>query len=376
VRILYFSDNSSDHNFRFLEKFVAYGLEVIFLDATRGAAAGRPIPAGVRSVRFQRGVPRDAGPRQYENIVPELKSLLRDLHPDVVHAGPVPTCGYAAALTDFHPLLVMPWGSDLIAYADRNLEWRRATEIALRAADGFFPDCDAVRAAGERFVTFANDRVVQFPWGIQPGSFSPRGPAVSRDNLNFSTDSFTFISTRSWEPVYDIPVLVEAFNLARQQNKRLRLVLLGDGSEAARVRSFIAEHNLGSVVVTPGFVAAAEMPNWFRAADAYVSCTRSDGTSISLLQAMATGLPVIVTDIGPNREWVVEDKNGWLAPVGSSEEFAEKLLRVASLEPTDREAISERNQSTVAQRADWDRNFPTLLCLYENLASSVAEMKA
>ena len=301
--------------------------------------------------------------------------MVRDLRPDVLHAGPVQTCGYAAALSGFHPLLIMPWGSDLIAYADRNPDWMRATEIALRAADGFFPDCNAVRAAGERFVTFPNEKIVQFPWGIKSGSFSPQGAAISRESLGFSTDSFIFASTRSWEPVYDIPVLLQAFHRAWQQNNRLRLILLGHGSEAARVRAFIVEHELGCVVATPGLVPAAEMPRWFRAANAYVSCTRSDGTSISLLQAMATGLPAIVSDIASNREWVTKEKNGWLASVGSSEEFAEKLLRAANLKTGDREAISGRNQRIVAERADWDSNFPGLLRLYETLVSSAVEMK-
>ncbi|HXM63767.1 MAG TPA: glycosyltransferase family 4 protein [Terriglobales bacterium] len=375
MRILYFSDNSSDHNLRFLEKFVSEGLEVIFLDATQGAKPVRSLPAGVASVSFKRCVPRDANPSQYEGIVSELRFLLRDVRPDVVHAGPVQTCGYAAALSGFHPLLIMPWGSDLIAYADRNPEWMHATEIALRAADGFFPDCNAVRAAGERFVTFANEKIVQFPWGIRSGSFSPLGPAVSRESLGFGSDSFTFISTRSWEPIYDIHVLLQAFHQAWQQNELLRLILLGDGSEAEWVRRFIAEHDLGSVVATPGLIPAAEMPRWFRSANAYVSCTRSDGTSISLLQAMATGLPAIVTDIPSNREWVTENMNGWLASVGSAEEFAEKLLRAADLESGDREAIAERNQNIVAERADWDRNFPGLLRLYENLVSSAVEIK-
>ena len=50
------------------------------------------------------------------------------------------------------------------------------------------------------------------------------------------------------------------------------------------------------------------MPKWFRAADTYISCAQSDGTSVSLLEAMATGLPLIVTDIPSNREWVVEGR--------------------------------------------------------------------
>ena len=90
---------------------------------------------------------------------------------------------------------------------------------------------------------------------------------------------------------------------------------------------------------------------------------------------MATGLPAIVSDIASNREWVTKEKNGWLASVGSSEEFAEKLLRAANLKTGDREAISGRNQRIVAERADWDSNFPGLLRLYETLVSSAVEMK-
>ena len=71
------------------------------------------------------------------------------------------------------------------------------------------------------------------------------------------------------------------------------------------------------------------MLKWFRAADAYVSCAQSDGTSVSLLEAMATGLPAVATDIPSNREWVVDGQNGWLATDASAEEFADPFLRAA-----------------------------------------------
>jgi glycosyltransferase involved in cell wall biosynthesis len=109
------------------------------------------------------------------------------------------------------------------------------------------------------------------------------------------------------------------------------------------------------------------MPKWFRTADTYISCARSDGTSVSLLEAMATSLPVVVTDIPSNREWVVEAQNGWLARAGSSEEFADRLLRAARLRPEERKLFAERNQRIVEERADWDRNFPKLLEMYERI---------
>jgi glycosyltransferase involved in cell wall biosynthesis len=81
---------------------------------------------------------------------------------------------------------------------------------------------------------------------------------------------------------------------------------------------------------------------------------------------MATGLPVVVSDIPSNREWVNEGENGWLID-GSPKDFAEKLLTSAHLSPQQREKISGLNQSIVASRADWDRNFPLLSNLYERL---------
>jgi glycosyltransferase involved in cell wall biosynthesis len=91
---------------------------------------------------------------------------------------------------------------------------------------------------------------------------------------------------------------------------------------------------------------------------------------------MATGLPVIVTDIPSNREWVAERENGWLVECGSSDiaanmratdMLAATMLRVAQLVPAEREAIAERNQRIVVERADWDKNFPRLLEMYERL---------
>ena len=376
MRILYLSDNVSDHNRRFLFELAASGHEVHFLDITQQVPAKEWLPTGVQRVELRQSIRRDAEPSQFAELQYEFQSLLKQLRPDVVHAGPVHTCGYVAGLSGFHPLVVMSWGSDILVDADRDAERRHATTVALNAADGFFCDCQTVRAAAQRYAAISRERIVQFPWGIKPGSFSPHGSIESKEKLGFASDTFVFISTRSWEPLYDIEVLLRAFHGAYQQNQRLRLLLLGGGSMANRVRSLIAECGLDRVVITPGIVGRKDMPGWFRTANAYLSCAKSDGTSVSLLEAMATGLPALVTDIPSNREWIVEGKNGWLGRGGSSEEFSEKLLVAASVSQRDLATISERNQQIVAERADWDKNFPKLLDFYECLVNGAMAVKA
>lgn len=376
MRILYFSDNTSDHNRRFLEKLIFFGHQVHFLNLKAGLLRENWLPRGVEAVPARFTISSEAAPRQCEPFVPEFKSWLKHVQPDVIHAGPVQTCGYIAALSNFHPLVVMSWGSDLLLVADRSPEHQRATQIALRAADGFCCDCHAVRTAARRFAEIPEERIAQFPWGIKRGCFGPDGPAVSRQRFGWGQDAFVLISTRSWEPVYGTDALLEAFRRAHGKDDRLRLLLLGDGSENDRVHRFIADQGLSRFVAMPGAVASAEMPHWFRGADSYASCAWSDGTSVSLLEAMATGLPAIVTDLPSNREWITEGENGFLAGAGSPEEFAVQLLRAASLTPIQRQAISERNQSVVAERADWDRNFPRLLRLYETLVTAEAVAKS
>jgi L-malate glycosyltransferase len=367
MRVLYFSDNGSDHNRRFLEKISAFGHEVFFLDIT-GQEAKFSMPRSVTGVKGRHAFPRDAAPDAVDAFLPELQFWLNELHPDILQAGPVPTCGYLAALTGFHPLIVTSWGSDLLLHAERDSTWKHATEVALRGADGFVCDCDTVRQAALRYAHLPSSHVAQFPWGVKAGIFSPAGERPPHWTPTFGT--VTFLCTRTWEPLYDVDVLLQAFAQAYEENKSLRLLLLGEGSLRDHIRQFIAEHKLERIVTTHSERDPANMPAWFRVADVYVSCARSDGTSISLLEAMATGLPVVVSDIPSNREWVSDGENGWLASVGSRQDFAAKLGQAASLGTQQRKAIAARNRQIIAERADWDKNFPLLMKLYEVVAAS------
>jgi L-malate glycosyltransferase len=367
VRILYLTDNSSVHNRRFLEKLALAGYEVWFWNLTATQPPEHRLPSGVQSIVSTKSVASGASPGQYRELLPQFQSLLKELQPALVHAGPIQSCGYLAALADFHPMVLMSWGSDLLMQAERNSEWRQATELALQKADAFFCDCDTVLKKANSLRVFSDSQVVQFPWGVRQGVFSPVGPLPPSDRFTRRTGTTTFIYTRSWDPLYGTDVLLNAFRRAGSTNPSLRLLLLGNGSQAQSIRSFVQAYDLNDAVSLLGPQPAEELPMWFRAADAYVSCAKSDGTSISLLEAMATGLPVVVTDIPSNREWVAEPENGWLVPAGSPGAVADKMLQVANLTPQERKTMSERNQRVVAERADWDKNFPRLLEMYERL---------
>ena len=175
------------------------------------------------------------------------------------------------------------------------------------------------------------------------------------------------ISTRAWREDYGTRVLLDSFRLAYQREPRLRLVLLGEGPLAPDVHSYIEQYELSTAVHILGQRPEDELPEYFRSADVYLSCAPCDGSSISLLGAMATGLPVIASDRASNREWVKHEENGWLAHAGEPESFARALAAAARLAPNRRRAMASTNREVASRDANWDQNFPQLLDAYTQL---------
>ena len=300
---------------------------------------------------------------------PDLERVLLDWRPDVIHAGPIQSCGFMAALASSRPLMVMSWGSDLLVDADRDDLSRWITTFTLRSADRLLCDCEAVRQKANEFASFLPDRVVQFPWGVDLQAFAPAVDKMAvRRRLGVDA-GFVVLSTRLWEDFYGVETVLEAVHRARQQAARedVRLVMLGDGSRATHVRQFLASRGLDTVVHTPGLVPHDRLPEYFQAADLYLSCAKSDGSSISLLEAMASGLPVVVTDSPSNREWVEGLPCGWRAGEGDADSFASGIAHFASLGPDGRREAGERNRQVAAARANWSTNVDLLLDAYENL---------
>lgn len=375
MRILYFSRGYTVHDRRFLQTLADSRHEGWFLrlDEPPSRAVEPSLPEGIRSARWEHEPIELRGLEDYRAAVPSLKTFLDGLCPDLVHAGPVQSCGLLTALTGFRPLLLMSWGSDVLVDADLDDTSRWMTRYALEHSDLFLCDCNAVRLKAQSMVPIPDGRIVQFPWGIDLGHFMPGDDSLRLRGRPGWEDALILVSTRSWEPLYGIESLVVAFRTAHAEDNRLRLVLLGAGSLRAKIRQYLKDHDLQKITLLPGVVPNEAVVDYFRAADVYVSAARSDGTSVSLLEAMATGLPVVVTDNSGNREWVVPGRNGWLVPADRPDTLATSLLRAARMSPEERRRIARANRNLIERRADWKKNSQLLLEAYDRLSPASAQ---
>jgi L-malate glycosyltransferase len=370
MRILYFTRAYAIHDARFLSTLAASPHEVWFLPFFQEGSDAWRLPEGVRLVRWPSpNAPSDGGLEAWLAAMPHFEEILSTVQPDVLHAGPMQPCGFLAALSGFRPFIMMSWGYDILLEAPASDRARWIARYTLRNADMLLCDCRTVREAACEIHPLREDQVVELPWGVDLKAFTPALPGEDPGPGFGWDDAFVILSTRNWEPIYGTEVLLESFRLARRSNGRLRLALLGTGSLASAVRAFASDPEVRGAVHLSGAVALEELPRYFQQADLYMSCSITDGTSVSLLEAFASGLPVLVSDLPANREWVVPGKNGWLGEVGNPGAFAKSLLEAAALDPARRAAIGRANRRMAEERADWLKNFPLVLEAYEKLIS-------
>ncbi len=177
-------------------------------------------------------------------------------------------------------------------------------------------------------------------------------------------DAFILLSLRSWEPVYGVDVVARAFIRAAQQEPNLRLLLLGSGSQAGLIREILQRGGMEERVFFGGQVNYNQLPDYYRSADLYLSASHSDGSSVSLMEALACGRPVLVSDIPGNREWLENSPAGWLFKDGDENDLADGILN-ACRNRGKLEEIGRFARSLAEERADWSKNFQKLLGAYQ-----------
>jgi len=361
VRILYFSRDYTSHDHRFLDALADAGHEVHYLRLENvQTSESRSLPEGIQQINCwvdQKRVGLIDAPR----LILDLRRVLHEMQPDLVHAGPVQRSALLTALTGFHPLVTMSWGSDMLVEGQRGPgSW--AARYTLSHSDVFVCDCQTVRKAAVQ-LGMPDDRIVVFPWGVDLDHFSPGDEGGLRARLGWE-QAFVLLSTRAWEPIYGVDMLVCGFISATQLEPNLRLLMLSQGSLQSKIEGLLREAGIQDRVYFAGQVGYSDLPMYYRAADLYVSATHSDGSSVSLMEALACGCPALVSNIPGNQEWIYPGEHGWWFGDGEIKDLCDGILVAAE----ENERLLEMSQSVrklAERRADWTKNSQELLRAYE-----------
>lgn len=357
MKIIYFSLDYTPHDHRFLSALAETDHQVYYVRLQRGPrqTEDRPVPEKIEQILWEggQGIFRW---RDVPKYVLGLQRIIRKIKPDLIHAGPIQTCAFIAVLTGFRPILTMSWGFDLMKDVYRGWGWEKITQYVLRNSTFFTSDADVTRDAAVRYGMNPQKTVV-FPWGVDLERFSPSA-------TQHPTDGFTLFCNRSWEPNYGVDVLARAFAKVARQKPEVSLLLVGGGSQGNVIRQILNSGGMMDRVTFPGQINNRELPRFYHMADLYISPSHVDGSSVSLLEALACGLPCLVSDIPANKEWVFEGQNGWLFPDGNADALAAKIIAAIDSRAA-LPAIGKNARAIAEDRADWNKNVAKLLMAYE-----------
>jgi L-malate glycosyltransferase len=153
---------------------------------------------------------------------------------------------------------------------------------------------------------------------VDVSRFRPRPPHPSHA---------TFLSTRNLDPLYNVGCTLRAFALVQRRHAEASLIVAGAGSQEGALQSLAAHLGLSNVRFL-GRVQPDAMPDVYAMGDIYVQTPDIDNMPLSILEAFATGIPVVSTRAGGVGTLVADGVNGLLAPTGDTNRVADAMMHV------------------------------------------------
>lgn len=321
MRVLYLSPGHPSHDARFMEAIRALGHEPIL------AIIGAPI---------------------------DLARAAERERPDVIHAGPLDTVARWATEAGARPLVSSSWGYDLLTPGEGS-DLQAAT-TTLAGTDVLLVDCEAAQAVAVS-LGMAVERIIELPWGADLERFRPPDASsrlAAREALGWN-DATIVVCARAHEPIYGVDVAISGFLLAARSDPSLHLAIAGDGSLRPSLEALVGRSDVAERVRFVGRLDSAALARLLMAADLYVSPSHTDGSSVTLLEAMASGVPCVVSDIPGNQEWISPGQAGDQFRDGDPVGLAAAISRLAA-SPRTRATMGHAARQIVEERADWVRN--------------------
>jgi glycogen(starch) synthase len=330
MRLIFVTDRQDAHAARFSELFAGLGADYERVDVQGPAPS---VQLGGATI----------------NGWDELIATLA-LTPTVVVSGPLDTVtGHLVGGGYRH--VGISWATDVMVTAAQSAEHARALSHTLQSLDLVVLDNyateNAVVALG-----VAPDRICRIPWGPEGAAFSP----LQRSSFGLPEDAFVIVYPRSLEPHYQPEVFIDVLANLVATRPSARAVVVESGSMVDSVKQDARRRGLSDHIVWLPLRSSQEFQAIIAMADAVVVTPRTDGTSVTVMDAMHHGVPVVTSLTNGSAEWILDGVTGWTFPVGNADALGEALESVASMSEADRSVITGNARRLVDQRAGWSQS--------------------
>lgn len=356
LRVLYFADAASVHTRRWVAAAVERGARAVVVTRNPGE-----VPGADEVITLRPGSDKLSWFAALPDVRRVSRELMQRFQPTLVHGHYVTSYGlWAAACGLKLPKVLTAWGSDILVTPRESRLMRAVVGWSLHHADLITADSMDMLDEIGRYHPGAPCH--QILWGADTDRFVPGEPAPG----------FQVLSLRSWEPNYNIDVLIKAFARLVQQRPeaQARLCLLGGGPQAAELQALAQQLQVHDQVDFVGRVGDQAMVEALQRSRVSVSVPTSDATSVSVLESMACGLPIIASDLPANRQWITPGQGGWLVPARDEAALVQALI-TAHDQAEVRQSMGQCNRERIERDASRRGQMDAMWRLYQGLLHPV-----
>ncbi|MEO6904414.1 MAG: glycosyltransferase family 4 protein [Bacteroidia bacterium] len=359
-RILFLSDSNSEHTEKWVLGLADLGFEIglfSFKEADYDWFSAHPKITSLNSKQIPKSSSTFFIKIAYLRMLPELKKIITEFKPDILHAHYATSYGYLARLSGFKPYFISAWGTDVMKFPYKNIANKLLLKKNLEKAAQLFATSNTIKKYIQKIT---NAPVTVIPFGVDIKKYIPR--EIKRP---YSDKTIVIGVIKPIEKIYAIDIIIKAFSLLvkRCTDCELKLMIVGIGSEKSNLEKLCKLENIAEQVNFVGRVNFSIISDYFNMIDVLVNVSTYESFGVSVIEAMACEKPVIVSNVGGLKEIVEEGLDGFLIPVNDFEKTSmaiEKLVKNKEL----RKQFGINGRQKVIEKYNWDDNLNQMAKIY------------
>lgn len=360
MKVLIVSDAQSVHTQRWVTSLSKKGIEVVLYTIVP-AGAEFYIQKGIKCHIFdlfnykreKRGIFYPV--KRHFQAVKDLKRVIEEEKPDILHSHYVTSYSLIAALSGFHPLVESVWGSDVYIYPKKSILHRLLVKFTLKKADKILSTSNVMaKEAGK----YTHKEIGITPFGVDTELFCRTLPHPQENR-------FVVASIKSLAPNYGNEYIIKAFHQVALANPQLdcSLELVGKGPDKEKLEKIAAELGISEKVHFRGFIPNALLPEMLQNCSIALYMSNSESFGVSAIEAMACECPVVASDADGFKEVMENGTTGFIVPRKDYMAAASAIQKFIDT-PALIQKMGKAGRERVCSLYQWDRNVDTMVQIY------------
>lgn len=361
MRVLFLANAASIHTVRWVNAISERGHEVHLVYKFDDVPKANTISEKVILHRL-----KYSGTKGYFFNAMQLKKLSHNIKPDVANAHYASGYGTLARLAKLKPLVLSVWGSDVYEFPYQSKFKMKILLNNLRYASIIASTSTSMAEQVKLLLKDETKKIYITPFGVDLSQYS------KNNNNERNTDKIVIGNVKSLKEVYGMEYLIRAIDFLvktdeEDLSKKLDVRIYGDGPLRDELENLTRVLNLQDIITFKGLIPNSDVPKALEEMDIFCASSIQESFGVSLVEAMAMGLPVVATDVSGFREVIDHEKTGIIVENKNPEKIAYALKKLIFNRELRRE-LGKNGRNRVEELYNWENNVTKMLVIYERLS--------